>query len=88
MPRKIITKDSTTTDVVEKMRQGNCNVYYEKSITKNLGNYESAKITVGATLPINPTAEELKMVQKTFEQADVVITKELELQLKDLTKDR
>ena len=87
MPKKV---DPTMPEkeVVKSMRVGNCNVYYEKTVTKNLGNYESAKITVGVTLPIDPTAEELKMVSKTFEKADEVVTKELEIQLKDLTEDK
>ena len=53
-----------------------------------MGNYESAKITVGVTLPLEPTAEELKAVSRTFIQADEVVTKELELQLKDLMEDK
>ena len=31
--------------VVEDLRNGRCTIYYEKSVTKNLGNYESAKVT-------------------------------------------
>lgn len=77
---------SISRDVAESMRNGNCNVYYEKSVTKNLGNYESAKVTVGVTLPIDPTPEELAHVSKTFELADDVVTKELEIQIKDLMK--
>lgn len=89
MPKKKLSRsEDETSEVVKSMRVGNCNVYYEKSITKNLGNYESAKVTVGITLPIDPTDEELKMVQTTFEKADEVVTKELEIQLKDLTDDK
>lgn len=88
MPKKVSSTAETTSEVVKSMRVGNCNIYYEKSITKNLGNYESAKITVGVTLPIDPTAEELEMVSKTFEKADEIVTKELEVQLEDLTEDK
>ena len=59
-------------------------IYYEKSLTKNLGNYESAKVTIGVTLPLNPSDSILEEVQKTFELADDLITKELEIQVKDV----
>lgn len=65
-----------------------CNVYYEKSLTKNLGNYESAKITVGVTLPVSPTKDDVCEVKKTIEIADEIVTAELELQLKELIDDK
>lgn len=75
-------------EVVEKLRSGNCNIYYEKSVTKNLGNYESAKVTVGVTLPINPSKEEISHIKKTIEIGDEIVTEELEVQLKELLEDR
>lgn len=66
------------------VRDSGCNIYYEKSVTKNLGNYESAKVTVGVTLPVNPTNEEVAAVKKTLEIGDEIVTKELEIQLKEL----
>lgn len=87
MPKKESRPTKETSEVKTK-RVGVSSIYYEKSITKNLGNYESAKITVGVTLPLEPTAEELKAVSRTFIQADEVVTKELELQLKDLMEDK
>lgn len=81
MPAKI-TKESPS--IVTELREGRNNVYYEKSLTKNLGNYESAKITVGVTLPISPTAEEIALIQKTIEVGDEIVTAELEVQLKEL----
>ena len=87
MPKKSVKPAEETSEVKTK-KVGVSSVYYEKSITKNLGNYESAKITVGVTLPLEPTAEELKAVSRTFIQADEVVTKELELQLKDLMEDK
>jgi putative transposon-encoded protein len=66
------------------LRDKGCTIYYEKSVTKNLGNYESAKVTVGVTLPINPTKDELEAIQSTIEVADDLITEELEVQLKEL----
>lgn len=88
MPKKLVRPSEESTEVVKSRKVGSSNVYYEKSITKNLGNYESAKITIGVTLPLDPTEEELEMVSKTFEKADEVVTKELEIQLKDLTEDK
>ena len=73
-----------TTEVVRELREGRNNVYYEKSLTKNLGNYESAKITVGVTLPISPTDDEVALIKKTLEIGDEIVTEELEVQLKEL----
>ena len=73
-----------STDVVKDLRNGNCTIYYEKSVTKNLGNYESAKVTVGVTLPINPSDEEIAEIKKTREIGDNIVTYELEVQLKEL----
>lgn len=77
MPAKV----SKEADVSVKDR---CSIYYEKSVTKNLGNYESAKVTVGVTLPINPTKDEVAAVKKTLEIGDDIVTQELEIQLKEL----
>ena len=73
-----------TTEVIRELREGRNNVYYEKSLTKNLGNYESAKITVGVTLPISPTDDEVALIKKTLEIGDEIVTEELEVQLKEL----
>lgn len=72
-----------TTDPVMELRDSGCTVYYEKSLTKNMGNYESAKVTVGVTLPISPTKEEIVQIKTTIEQADAIVTEELEVQLKE-----
>lgn len=69
------------------LREGNCNVYYEKSVTKNMGNYESAKITVGVTLPVSPSEEEVAAIKSTIELGDEIVTAELEVQLKELMED-
>ena len=60
--------------------RNDASVYYEKSLTKNLGDYNSAKITVGITLPINPTEEVLASVKSTIEIADNIVTEELKVQ--------
>lgn len=84
MPAKVGKPSS----VVAELRSGRNNVYYEKSVTKNLGNYESAKVTVGVTLPIQPTDEEVALIQKTLEIGDKIVTEELEIQLKELIDDK
>lgn len=83
-------KDSkkSEVEVVKDLRVGGCTVYYEKSVTKNLGNYESAKVTVGVTLPIQPTKDEVAVIKKTLETADEIVTEELEVQLKELIEDK
>lgn len=86
MPSKVTSKKSDS--VVASMREGNSSVYYEKSVTKNLGNYESAKVTVGVTLPICPTKDEIAVINETLEIGDEIVTKELEVQLKELTEDK
>lgn len=78
MPRK----PERTKAKITKTEEGS--VYYEKSLTKNLGNYESAKITIGVTLPVEPSDDLLDRVQATFELADDLISKELEIQVKDV----
>lgn len=85
MPKTI---KPTPSDTVMKLREGVNNVYYEKSVTKNLGNYESAKVTVGVTLPISPTDEEVALIKETLEIGDEIVTKELEIQLKELIEDK
>ena len=87
MPAKA-GKSVDKSSVVSELREGRNNIYYEKSVTKNLGNYESAKVTVGVTLPIQPTAEEVALIKKTLEIGDEIVTKELEIQLKELIDDK
>lgn len=77
----------TNAPEVLKLRQGQCNVYYEKSVTKNLGNYESTRVVVGVTLPIEPTPTEVGLIKKTLIKADEIVTEELEVQLKELTEE-
>ena len=73
-----------TVDPTVELRDSGCTVYYETSLTKNMGNYESAKVTVGVTLPISPTKEEIVQIKSTIEMADSIVTEELEVQLKEL----
>lgn len=82
-----IKKEVTEDISVKELRDRNCNVYYEKSLTKNMGDYNSAKIVVGVTLPIKPTANEIAVITSTIEIADELVTKELEIQLAELFED-
>lgn len=66
--------------------KGQASVYFEKSITKNLGNYESSKVTVGVTLGIEPTSKEIEEIKKTIEICDSIVTEELETQIASLEK--
>lgn len=84
MPAKI----EKPTDVIKELREGRNNIYYEKSVTKNLGNYESAKVTVGVTLPIAPSEQEIAQIKETIEIGDEIVTAELEIQLKELIDDK
>lgn len=73
-----------TSPTADEHFKSDTSVYYEKSLTKNLGNYESARVTVGVTLPINPTGSDVAAVKATIEVADDIVTDELEVQLKEL----
>lgn len=77
-----------TSDVVKDLRVGGCNIYYEKSVTRNLGNYNSSKITVGVTLPVNPTDDEIAEIKKTLEKGDEIVTEEISIQLKELIDEK
>lgn len=83
-----ITRPAKKDPTVVRLREGGNNIYYEKSVTKNMGNYESAKVTVGVTLPIKPTDEEVGLIKETIELGDEIVTSELEVQLKELMDDK
>lgn len=78
------SKPQMVGEAIKELRDRNCVVYYEKSVTKNMGDYNSAKITVGVTLPIMPTPNETAVITTTLETADEIVTKELEAQLNEL----
>lgn len=59
-------------------------VYLEKSVTKNLGDFNSAKITVGISLPLYYTPEMLEEAKKTIAVLDEIVTKELDSQVEQL----
>lgn len=57
-------------------------VYMEKSMTKNLGDYNSTRISVGLTVQVDPTPEELKALKKTVSIVNDVLDAEIEEQAK------
>ena len=61
-------------------------IYIEKGVTRNMGDYNSARVTIGVTLPLNPTKEQLEDVKKTIDVANVIVDEEIENQLKELPK--
>lgn len=58
-------------------------VYIEKSHTKRLGE-DYVKITVGITLHVNPTKEDLEEVKQTIEIANELVDTEMEDHIKTL----
>lgn len=81
-------KKIADTETIESLRQNGSTVYYEKSVTKNMGDYNSAKVTVGITLPIKPTKEEIEYIKDTIEVADEIVTDEIENQVAELLDDK
>lgn len=59
-------------------------VYMEKGVTKNMGDFNSARVTVGMELPIDFTPEELKAAKKAIRVIDEEITNELEAQVAEM----
>lgn len=59
-------------------------VYYEKSVTKNMGDFNSARVTVGIELPIEHTENDVTNVRVTIKLLDKMVTKELERQIEEL----
>jgi hypothetical protein len=84
-PRRVKGKVEETEELESVSRNS---VYVEKSITKNLGDYNSAKITVGITLYVNPTDEEIEAAEKTIEVASSVVNDRLELELDELEREQ
>lgn len=59
-------------------------VYVEKSFTQNLGDFNSAKITVGVVLPLNPSGELLEDVHDAITVAINVVDDRLAEELDKL----
>jgi hypothetical protein len=59
----------------------NGTVTIEKGVTKNLGDYNSARIAVSITLPIDYTPEHLDAAKRTIVVINEVIDEEIENQV-------
>lgn len=81
MPRKDVKKLDPLSDVRIEDRGM---VTVQKSVTKNMGDYNSARVEIGVTLPINYTPEDLKQAAKAIKAADKLVTEEVETQVADL----
>lgn len=53
-------------------------IYYEAGITVNTGNYENVKITVGVTLPVGATANDITNANVTIDKAKELVMSKLE----------
>lgn len=62
-------------------------VYFEKGVTKNMGDYNSARVTIGMLLPINYTDADLKAAKKAIDVMDRIIVERLEQEVEDLIDD-
>ena len=56
-------------------------VYVERSITKNLGDYNSVKIAIGVTMGVNPSKQELVDVKNAITKISTLIDNEMDEQL-------
>lgn len=80
--KKLSDLPETKTKILEVRGEGK--VYVEKGVTKNMGDYNSARVTVGITLPLEPTDQEIADAVKTITIASDLLDAELEKQVADL----
>jgi hypothetical protein len=59
-------------------------VYVEKGVTKNMGDFNSARVTVGMSLPIDYTPEELAKAKKAIVVIDALVVAHLETEIEKL----
>lgn len=52
-------------------------VYFEAGLTINTGNYENVKVTIGMTLPVNPTLTDISEAQRTLQMTKELVVEEL-----------
>jgi len=80
MTEEKITAESVSEKVIDRLLpilKSSGSVSVSSSVTLNLGNYESARIEAGLTLPLNPSKEDIKNAKKTFQKAWSVVEEEL-----------
>lgn len=78
-PKKHETSHTTTSVI-----NGTPCVYVEKGVTKNLGDYNTARVTVGMLLPIDYTPEDLKRAEDAIKVVDEIIINKLKSDVEDL----
>jgi hypothetical protein len=61
-------------------------VTYAMSYTKNLNNYNNAKIQVSVTLPLEPTDEDIAKAQQAVKIARSVVMEQLDADMEELLK--
>lgn len=83
IPPKNINKNTSTTSVNVDEQRGL--VHIEKGITKNIGDFNSARITIGMTLPLNYTNQDLKEARKALVVVSDIIDAEMEHQIEELS---
>jgi hypothetical protein len=66
------------------MAESNADVYIEKSLTKNLGDGNYAKITVGVRLPIKHTPDDIRLVKKTITTVEGIVDNEIANRVEEL----
>lgn len=78
--RKSSTR-TTNTDL------GNGYVYVEKSITKNMGDYNSVRVAIGITVPVGATDEQLRMAKVTVRKTNEIVEKIIEQEVNILMEE-
>lgn len=82
MPKRNTDTTVPAKDVVIDDTRGS--VGYRLSITKNLGNYESLKVEVGVTLPIETNDATLRRIDELIVIAKEKVTTVIEKEVSDI----
>ena len=77
----------STTEKKEEINSSKLNVYVEKSCTKNMGEYNSAKVTIGVTLPYNPTKEDIEAATSSVKVGIEIVDEALEREVLQLLEE-
>ena len=82
---KIITQPTTKkTALVDEVTDKNRYVYIEKGVTKNMGEYNSARVTVGVSLPFGATKADIDAANASITVAIELVDKRLEEEVEKL----
>lgn len=77
VPEYSKTKNSPLRDS-ETVTNANRYVYVEKGVTKNMGDYNSAKVTVGVSLPFGATSADIDAANAAVTMAMEMVDKRIE----------